>query len=236
MTKKTKQTKTQTDRVAVWCANAAYYEKAIVSIRSMLMNNPTVQTILYAEHDKVDGLDERVRVINIKKQAELLDKDGPNYGCRWTYMSLVPLLMPKLLPEYDKILQMDADTITDADISELFDIDLGENYFAGAIEPWKTRGTPYINAGVVLWNLAKIREYGADEKMLREINSTHYDFPDQDVINHNFGWRIMPISPIYNATLWTDLPDDFKIRHFAAEQGYESGELWMKYKEGCKCL
>lgn len=227
---KTPKTK-KADRVAVWCANEAYYKKAIVSIRSMLMNNPTVQAILFAEHDKVDGLDERVRVINIKKQAKLLDKDGPNYGCRWTYMSLVPLLMPKLLPEYEKILQMDADTITDADISELFAIDLGENYFAGAIEPWKTKGTPYINAGIVLWNLAKIREYGADEKMLREINSTYYDFPDQDVINYNFGWRIMPISPIYNATLWTDLPDDFKIRHFAAEQGYEDSELWKKYKE-----
>ena len=41
------------------------------------------------------------------------------------------LLSPELIPEYDKILYSDVDVIIREDLSRYYEMDLGENYFAG---------------------------------------------------------------------------------------------------------
>lgn len=41
------------------------------------------------------------------------------------------LLSPELIPEYDKLLYSDVDVIIREDLGRFYDVDLGENYFAG---------------------------------------------------------------------------------------------------------
>ena len=41
------------------------------------------------------------------------------------------LLAPEIIPEYDRILYSDVDVIIREDLSKYYDLDLGENYFAG---------------------------------------------------------------------------------------------------------
>ena len=52
-------------------------------------------------------------------------------------MVLLRAAFTKLFPHLDKILSIDNDIIINENISELWDIDLGDNYFAGVVEPRK---------------------------------------------------------------------------------------------------
>ena len=50
-------------------------------------------------------------------------------------MVLLRVVFTKIFPHLDKILTIDNDTIVKHNISELWDIDMTNYYFAGATEP-----------------------------------------------------------------------------------------------------
>ena len=58
---------------------------------------------------------------------------------RCSYMVLLRVVFSKIFPSLDKILTIDNDTIVKSNISELWDMDLGDNYFAGCTEPFFTK-------------------------------------------------------------------------------------------------
>ena len=93
------------------------------------------------------------------------------------------LLAPDLLSQYDRCLYFDVDTVICCDLSELYNIDIGENYLAGVRSPHfctlsgkrrddylKTIGIDslesYINDGVLVMNLQKMRDDGLTQKYL----------------------------------------------------------------------
>lgn len=108
------------------------------------------------------------------------------------------LKIAELLPQYDKALYLDIDTIVLEDLTQLFNTDLGNNYIGGVhaggyvIEYEKLKDyfddiglkdmAYYINAGVILWNLKQIRQENVTEKLLALTKNT-YKFMDQDIIN-----------------------------------------------------
>ncbi len=128
------------------------------------------------------------------------------------------LLIPELFPQYDKVLYMDCDVVLLADVAELYNEDIGENYI-GAVADQAVAAVPqfveytkkaldidgdkYFNSGVIVMNLKKFREIGFYEKFNAVLRS--YDFvvaPDQDCLNlickgkvHYYGleWNKMPM-------------------------------------------
>ena len=93
-----------------------------------------------------------------------------DYYSKSTYYRL---FIPTLYPELDKALYLDSDIVVLGDISELYNVDLGENLL-GAVHDQAVQNTPefqeyvlnrigvknqedYFNAGVLLMNLAKLR-------------------------------------------------------------------------------
>lgn len=54
---------------------------------------------------------------------------------RCSYMVLLRVVFTKIFPHLDKILTIDNDTIVKHNISELWDIDMTDYYFAGTTEP-----------------------------------------------------------------------------------------------------
>lgn len=105
------------------------------------------------------------------------------------------LLIPNLLPEYDKCLYLDGDTICCKDIYELYKLDVGNNLLAagmGANLPFdasyweKVLEIPnaihYINAGVLLFNLKQMR---MENKVSDFLICSKRKLPcqDQDVLN-----------------------------------------------------
>lgn len=105
------------------------------------------------------------------------------------------LLIPWLLPEYDKIIYSDTDVIFKGDISYIYQTDLKDNYVAGVTgEVWskgairkyllKLGVTPekYINSGFLLINSKLQREKGLNEKYMELVKRRHI-YQDQDIIN-----------------------------------------------------
>ena len=142
---------------------------------------------------------------------------GPNYGSRWTWMSLMRLAIPRLLPEERRVLYLDCDTIVRQDIGELFDLDLGGCLLAAVLEPDKSRdGRRYYNAGVLLMDLDALRASGKVAEMVSAANYRRWGLPDQDVLNACCSRQTLALDPAYNATGF--IPHDeerVKIRHYA---------------------
>jgi lipopolysaccharide biosynthesis glycosyltransferase len=122
--------------------------------------------------------------------------------------------IPSLFPKYTKVLYLDCDIIVKGDISELYNIDLGDNYVAAAQEevlllndtfrdyPLKTYGIPveeYFNAGVMLMNTQRMTKDKIAEKFVALAEKyTFRIIQDEDYLNvllkdHkkmiNLGWN-----------------------------------------------
>lgn len=143
------------------------------------------------------------------------------------------LFIQSLFPQYDKIIYIDCDLVVLGDISELYFTDLGDNYMAGVIENWVLHSPvfsyytreavgieskDYINAGVVVLDLAKFRENQIEQRFVELINTYNFDVidPDQSYINYLCKGKIK-----YLPFEWNRTPLDFveckhpKIVHYA---------------------
>lgn len=96
-----------------------------------------------------------------------------------------------LLTTEDKILYLDSDVIVRDDIRNLYSTDITDYYCAGIEDKMNinmrprvqmTEADTFINAGVLLLNLAKCREDKIHKKMFAELKKSTY-WNDQDAIN-----------------------------------------------------
>jgi len=149
-------------------------------------------------------------------------------------MVLLRVVFSKIFPHLDKILTIDNDTIVKANISELWDIDLGDNYFAGCTEPFYTKGMiTYINMGVAMLNLKKIREDGIDDLLLKNLYTYYYRNAEQGCINDTCQGHILVLPSEYNVTQYTrEKPNttQTKIQHFAANPKWRTFPIVESYR------
>lgn len=155
-----------------------------------------------------------------------------DYYTKTTYYRL---LIPNLYPQYDKALYLDSDITVIGDISELYNIDIGEN-LVGAVPDASVRKIKefseyvervigmadyknYFNAGILLMNLKEMREFDFQSKFLYLLETVKYSVAqDQDYLNRickgrtkilDAGWDVMPI-PTQNPLQEKDI----KIIHY----------------------
>lgn len=217
-------------RVVVYGGTENLYDAIYVSLNSLLTNTKIDRVYLLIEHDVFPyTLPNFVKTINVSGQT-YFPEDSPNVKTRWRYMTLMRLVLPKLLPRFKKALWLDCDTIIDADISELFDIDLTGYYVAGVKEPQKSENRIYLNAGVLLFNLEEIRKDRFHERLMEYANSVKLHYPDQDAINDLAQGKIKVISGAYNYTPFTEQANARKIYHFAANMYFRNQSMFIKYK------
>lgn len=122
------------------------------------------------------------------------------------------LLIAELLPiEIDKCIYLDVDICVCKDLSELFNIDMKDNYLAGVISPAYffarkknckrlniSSMNQYLNAGMLIMNLKQIRKDNMTEKFI-ELSKRNYFSQDQDVLNVGCFGKIITLPPKYNA-------------------------------------
>ena len=122
------------------------------------------------------------------------------------------LLIGDLLPnEIDKCIYLDADLCICKDLSELYNIDLKDNYIGGVVSPiyyfyeqihCKRLNLPsmkqYLNAGMLIFNLKKIRKDNMT-KIFFELSKRNYESQDQDVLNVACYGKILTLPPKFNA-------------------------------------
>lgn len=164
---------------------------------------------------------------------------------RFTYMAMMRAALPFIFPQYDRILSLDIDTIVIQDISELWDMDLGNNYFAACVEPDRCIGGDgyngicrnYYNIGVTMYNLDALRNRKGME-VIKSLNEKEYPFVEQDCMSELCDGATITISNDYNAMPYSDYPYcgrsfDPKIIHYAGIQKWQEKDFpeLIKYRE-----
>lgn len=105
-----------------------------------------------------------------------------NLGNYISYAAYFRLVLSSLLPNLEKIIYIDTDTIVKQDLNELWYFDIDENYIAGVPAIWggKLGGEVlykagfkstdfFINSGVLLMNLIEWRKNDIEQKCLAKI-------------------------------------------------------------------
>ncbi|NEQ27853.1 MAG: glycosyltransferase family 8 protein, partial [Microcoleus sp. SIO2G3] len=149
------------------------------------------------------------------------------------YRLLIPEVVP---PNFDKVIYLDCDMIVRGDLSELWQIDIGDRYvlavqddnqpyisMAAGLQNYKELGLnphdKFFNSGLLVINLAKWRDEAIGAKVL-EFSNQNRDFirdADQDGLNAVLAgkwgeldprWNQMP--RIYDYLSWQDSSYDAK--------------------------
>ena len=207
-------------KAAVYFGSRALYQDMIPATKSLLKYTDVDRIFLLTEDDEIpyELPSKKITVINIRDIVpQIFDVNSPNYGTMWTYIGLIRVAFTKLFPEYDRILSIDCDTIVREDISELWDLTLDDYYFAAVREPLlsETRQCIYINAGVMMINLKRMRNDGKDDELIHALNTQKYRWVAQDVMTERCQGAILELPSKYNSCQFTEFVDHPKIVHFA---------------------
>jgi lipopolysaccharide biosynthesis glycosyltransferase len=193
-----------------------------------------------------------IDIKNIDKSAQfLIDKIPDRFINTNGYLNKAAyyrILIPELIEKnVDKVLYLDSDTIILKDISEIFDIDIGE-YAASATldvnsaEICKNRGfAEYYNSGVMVMNLKNWRREGVVGSCFEHIYDEKSDivFADQCAINYVLSGKIKPLSNRWNRVVSNsissqaqadDVLQSASIVHFVTAQ--KPWLLWYENRIG----
>lgn len=123
-------------------------------------------------------------LIDVTDLYEAEFKECPNEDAYCSPYTLIRLFADKVEMLPDKILYLDADIMFNRDVHLLYDIDVGEYEYAAARDHYgKYLVKPnYINAGVLLFNLDRMRKTGILEKARALIKTKKLVFADQSAI------------------------------------------------------
>ena len=203
-------------KAACYAATRNLYGEMAAAAKSLLAHSDVDRIFFLAEDDELPfWLPDCIEVVNVSEQP-FFSQDGPNYRNGWTWMVLMKVTLHRLFPELDRILYLDVDTFCNADVSALFDLDLGGTYVAGAVEPLKTKKAAlYINAGVMMLNLAALRD-GKGDELIAALNERKFHYCEQDAIAELCRGGILEIPSAYNANAFTKPCREPKIEHYAA--------------------
>lgn len=126
------------------------------------------------------------------------------------------LFIPDMFKEYDKAIYIDSDVVVPGDISKLYNIDLEDNLIGGCVD-LSIKGieeikynfknavgvdpSRYINSGVLLLNMKKLREKKLSEKFLYLLDKYNFNTiaPDQDYLNALCKDKIKYLDKSWNA-------------------------------------
>ena len=140
---------------------------------------------------------------------------SPNESSSYTPYALLRLLADKVegMPE-DKLLYLDIDLMFNDDVLKLYDLDISDYEYAAAQEHYgkKLIRRDYINSGVLLFNMKKVRETGLLQKARDLINKKHMVFPDQSAI-YKCTTKKKLLPQYFNDQKW--LTKKTIIRHFS---------------------
>lgn len=193
------------------------YDKIVPSITSLLGHNDAKIFIL-AEDDKVPGLPCECEIINVADQT-VFPKTGVNYLSLYTYMVLMRVCYPSLLP-VDKVISIDVDTVILDSLMPIWEKDITGKWFAAVPEStseWRPYGGIYFNVGVCVFNLKQMREDGIESILINRLNTMKLDYKEQDALNyygllHN---KIATIPHRFNESFATGYTIDPAVVHYA---------------------
>lgn len=233
----------------VYAASRNLYAYLPMAYMSLLKHNPDAQVICLIEDDELPyDTPENVRCVNVSGQT-WFGEDCPNIRTNFTYLSLMRVCYTKLFPEYDRVIQLDVDTIIEDSLIPLWRMEFpnGE-YFAAVPEylsNWKPYENDYRNIGVCVFNLKAMREESADDKLIDFLNTHKVPYIDQDALNwlnaKMGGNKALTLGIRYNECFVTGESLRPAVVHAAGERNWMHnieeryrGSYWMPYVQYCQ--
>ncbi len=205
----------------VYASNDGYARHLAVSMTSLFdRNRRTRQITVYVISMGISG-ESREKLESIAAQygreihfAELENVEG-QFACgidtrSFDVSAMGRLFAGRLLPEQvERVLYLDCDTVVAQPLMELWRTDLRGCTLGAVIEPTIYRAVKkigftekdfYVNSGVLLIDLKRWRQTGAERKLLEFYESKGGSLfaCDQDTINGALKGQIFPLPPRYN--------------------------------------
>ncbi len=130
------------------------------------------------------GKENSVELIDVTALYEEEFAGSPNESAYCSPYTLIRLLADRIDVLPDKILYLDIDVMFNRDINLLYSVDVTDVEYAAARDHYgKYLISPnYVNAGVMLWNLGKMRETGLLQRARDLIRKKKLTFADQSAI------------------------------------------------------
>lgn len=224
-------------KVVVYMGDRRIYDQMVTASKSLLSHTQVdrvyflIDTPTFPYH-----IPDIIVTVNVHDQR-IFPVHGPNFHPHYGYMTWMRAALSKVLPHEDVVLLLDPDTIVVDDISPIWDYDISDYYLAAVKETrfYSNRSIhdkdPYFNAGVMLMNLAKLREDSIDDTLIQTINTKHYQHLEQDVINYVCDKHILSIPSEYNTSFVTDITTHPRIRHFLSLAKDEYPAFAKRYEQ-----
>ena len=233
--------------IVFYTASRNLYPHLQPPIASLLDHNPDIEKIYVLCEDDSLGWDtpKQVECINVANQTTF-PPDGPNYRTGFSYVTLSRAVIADLVPKkYDRIIQLDADTIINDSLQELWNMDLGDYWLAAvpenelhtqhAFEEYDER---YFNVGTAVLNLKQIRKDKVTPELIEALNTIYMPWIDQDAWNYlglPLG-KIMELPVRWNESKMTGETDNPGIVHYCCisewwkNHAYHRRDFWRKYR------
>lgn len=194
-----------------------------VMLSSMLHSNPGRRFHVYLLHTSIKpaALENTRRLLEgagqlIPIAAKDIGLGNAPTTSRYPVEIYYRIFAAKYLPDtLDRVLYLDPDLIVNGSLEALWSMPLDDYFFAAASHTGRlmTRlngirldmdeEAPYINSGVMLMNLKKLREEQDLDEVFRfiEERGNVLILPDQDIISSLYGSKILALDPFrYNMT------------------------------------
>jgi len=200
-------------------ADESYVGHCAAMLHSVVTRNPESAIQVHFLHDPGFSLDcqEKLRTVvegGGGRVRFLAIEDSAVAGL--PVMGRIPRIMwyrvflPERLPEIDRVLYLDADTLAMDSLRPLWETDLGDGYVAavsGVFEPHYAdrpralglpEGQEYFNSGVLLFNLEAMRADRCTTRIVDFARGQDLLWPDQDALNVVLGGRRVHLHPRWN--------------------------------------
>lgn len=219
------------------CSNGDAFDGIILTSLSLVKHTDSPIT-LYIGTMSLTDVDARFTAVS-EKQATLLEKilkesnpdsrvilwdteeyfrkelmDSKNIKSAYTPYAIIRLFADKLEEDIEKLLYLDTDVLFLDNVEKLYTVNL-EGYHLGAVKDYYGRffiNPRYINSGVMLWNMPKMREDGVFARSRKLCKEKKMLLPDQSAINR-YAKRKLFLSRRFNEQ--HGIFSDTVIQHFS---------------------
>jgi lipopolysaccharide biosynthesis glycosyltransferase len=220
----------------VYCFDKNYAPYAAVSLFSLVSSNPrggfqVIWIVPEEDHASITpirtAIEKKTGVSISLFTVGLKDFTGWWVDAHLSIGTYLRLLIPTLVNE-PRALYVDADTLVLSDIEPLFSMDLGNNLIAGAPDVLGGKisklarhpDDPYLNAGVLLMDLAALREDRMLEKarLIHDAHKHELIMHDQCVINKYAEGRKLVLDSKWNRLLPPSTVTDLQFKELISKE------------------
>ena len=208
-----------------------YRYPTLISIISILENSSRytyytfyllVEKFLFKQENKLkfkrlEEKYERCKIYILELTNENLKNARTN---RYPVTAYYRLFLAELLPDVNRIIYLDGDTIIFNDLTEMINLEMNNNIILGFVDnsyekakDFGIKTYKYVTSGVLLINLKKMRKENISKKFLdfMDENKDKLDQEDQTIINIVLHGRIDLLPPKYG--MWNFMNRELLIAH-----------------------